>query len=214
MPTVHVIGGPNGAGKSSLANQVLPAALRARFVNADSIAAGLSPLPSPSTPSTPSSPSSPSSPSPSPSSPSPPSTVAAAAARMQAGRLMLKQIRALASAAEDFAFESTLSSRLFIKFLRGLSRDGYQIHITYIYLHSVQLARRRVQGRVHCGGHDIPPRDIERRYRRSLRNFKNAYLPLADQWRVYDNSAGILRVIARADSAGLVISDQATWQQM
>jgi len=133
---------------------------------------------------------------------------------MQAGRLMLKQIRQLASAAEDFAFESTLSSRLFIKFLRGLSRDGYQIHITYIYLHSVQLARRRVQGRVHCGGHDIPARDIERRYRRSLHNFKNAYLPLADQWRVYDNSAGILRVIARADSAGLVISDQATWQQM
>jgi len=191
MPTVHVIGGPNGAGKSSLAEQVLPAALRRRFVNADTIAAGLSPL-------------------------------EAGAARMRAGRLMLRQIRALAAGREDFAFESTLSSRMFIKFLRELKRDGYQIHITYIYLHSVALAQRRVRGRVHCGGHDIPARDIERRYRRSLDNFQNAYRPLADLWRVYDNSAGILRLIARGDSAGAVISDisdfdikdRATWQPM
>ena len=29
---------------------------------------------------------------------------------------------------------------------------------------------------------------IERRYLRSIQNFKNLYLPLADRWRIYDNS--------------------------
>jgi len=184
MPTVHVIGGPNGAGKSSLAQQLLPAALLRRFVNADDIAAGLAS-----------------------------SRAGAAAARVRAGRLMLRQIRAHAAAGERFAFETTLASRMFIKFLRELKRDGYQIHLTYIYLNSAALAQRRVQGRVSCGGHDIPRADIERRYRRSVANFRAAYRALADQWRVYDNSA-VLRLVARAAGAGITVIDNNTWQQI
>lgn len=45
MPTVLVIGGPNGAGKTTTAMDLLPKELHWRhFVNADNIAAGLSPL--------------------------------------------------------------------------------------------------------------------------------------------------------------------------
>ncbi len=45
MPNVYVIGGPNGAGKTTIAMRVLPEALDCReFVNADLIAAGLSPF--------------------------------------------------------------------------------------------------------------------------------------------------------------------------
>ncbi|MDD9874970.1 MAG: zeta toxin family protein [Gammaproteobacteria bacterium] len=183
MPTVDVIGGPNGAGKTSLAYQLLPAALCRRFVNADEIAAGLSPF-------------------------------VVDAARVRAGRLMLRQIRELAAGREDFAFESTLSSRILVRFLRDLRRDGYRIHLTYLYLHSANLALQRVHSRVRCGGHGIPERDVERRYRRSMKNLGKDYLPLADQWRVYDNSAGALRVIARGDRCETVISDQTTWQRM
>jgi len=136
-----------------------------------------------------------------------------AAVRMQAGRLMLRQIRAHAEAGECFAFESTLASRVFIKFLRELKRDGYQIHLTYIHLSTAALARRRVQGRVRCGGHDIPRADVERRYRRSLDNFRAAYRPLADQWRVYDNSA-YLRLIARGDSSRITVIDPSTWSRI
>ncbi len=38
------------------------------------------------------------------------------------------------------------------------------------------------------GGHTIPSDVIERRYARSIQNFRNLYLPLADRWRIYDNS--------------------------
>ena len=39
-----MIGGPNGAGKTTIALRLLPALGCHEFVNADSIAAGLSPL--------------------------------------------------------------------------------------------------------------------------------------------------------------------------
>ena len=43
-PILHVIGGPNGAGKTTFARQFLPAVGILEFLNADSLAAGLSPL--------------------------------------------------------------------------------------------------------------------------------------------------------------------------
>jgi predicted ABC-type ATPase len=44
-PTVYVIAGPNGAGKTTFASQFLPDFVKCReFLNADLIAAGLSPF--------------------------------------------------------------------------------------------------------------------------------------------------------------------------
>lgn len=45
MPTCWIIAGPNGAGKTTFALEYLPRVAQCtRFVNADMIAAGLSPL--------------------------------------------------------------------------------------------------------------------------------------------------------------------------
>jgi predicted ABC-type ATPase len=45
MPRIFLIGGPNGAGKTSSAMRLLPDEIECReFVNADAIAAGLSPF--------------------------------------------------------------------------------------------------------------------------------------------------------------------------
>ena len=43
-PVVYVIAGPNGAGKTTFAREFLPAARVVEFLNADLLAAGLSPL--------------------------------------------------------------------------------------------------------------------------------------------------------------------------
>jgi len=42
--TIYVIAGPNGAGKTTFAREFLPAARVVEFLNADLLAAGLSPL--------------------------------------------------------------------------------------------------------------------------------------------------------------------------
>ncbi len=45
MPILYVIGGPNGAGKTTAALELLPNFLNCKeYVNADAIAAGLSPF--------------------------------------------------------------------------------------------------------------------------------------------------------------------------
>ena len=43
-PVIYVIGGPNGAGKTTFAREFLPTANVVEFLNADLLAAGLSPL--------------------------------------------------------------------------------------------------------------------------------------------------------------------------
>lgn len=107
-----------------------------------------------------------------------------------------------------------MSSRSPVKFLRGLRGKNYQIHLIYIYLHSVNLALARVRNRVRCGGHDIPVADIKRRYHRSLANLKNDYLPLAGRWTVYDNSTDNLRVVAHGGQAAPAVEDETQWRQI
>ncbi|MFM9836265.1 MAG: zeta toxin family protein [Methylophilaceae bacterium] len=108
----------------------------------------------------------------------------------EAGRIMLNRLHDLADAKEDFAFESTLSSRTFAFFLHKLKAEGYSISIFYFTLSDARLAYRRVRHRVKLGGHHIPQKVITRRFYRSLNNFFNLYLPLADTWIVFDNSTG------------------------
>jgi hypothetical protein len=60
--------------------------------------------------------------------------------------------------------------------------------LIFVWIESVELAKQRIQERVREGGHPIPDDVITRRYRRSILNLRNVYLPLADSWRIYDNT--------------------------
>jgi predicted ABC-type ATPase len=104
-------------------------------------------------------------------------------AAFEAGRIMLQRIQELADTGKSFAFESTLSSRSFSVFMDKLKTKGYRVDLFFVWLNSVTLAQQRVALRVRMGGHGIPPDVIERRYARSIRNFRSLYLPLADKWK-------------------------------
>ena len=123
-----------------------------------------------------------------------PSDVEAVA--IQASRVMLTRLDALATSGVDFAFETTLAARSFAKFLRECKNRGYQINLVYVWLSSVELAIERVAARVASGGHNIPEATIIRRYNRGRRNFLELYMPIADCWRVYDNSEVKIEPIA------------------
>ena len=137
------------------------------------------------------------------------------AVNIAAGRIMLRRLNELAAAQEDFAFESTLSSRSFAPFLRRLKSAGYRIAIYYFSLDSAQLAVRRVKLRVGLGGHDVPPDTVRRRFTRSRANFFALYAPLADDWVLFDNShAGQARLIAECSQKQLHIQDAQTWTRI
>ena len=134
---------------------------------------------------------------------------------MQAGRIMLTRLKELAAAKQDFAFESTLSSRSFAPFLRQLKAQGYQVAIYYFSLTSASLAVRRVRLRVAMCGHNVPADTVRRRYARSVSNFLTLYLPLANDWTVYDNSsAEQAKMIASSVNGILKVLEPSPWLKL
>ncbi len=132
-----------------------------------------------------------------------------------AGRIMLKRLHELGEAQQDFAFESTLSSKTFLRFLKKLKSQGYHVAIYYFALTSSRLAVRRVKLRVSLGGHDVPADVVQRRYGRSLHNFFQLYTGVADEWIMFDNSGGkSARPIARHINTKQTIEDNALWLKL
>lgn len=120
--------------------------------------------------------------------------------RIEAGRIMLERMQHIRERRETFAFETTLAGKSNARFLVEALGAGYRVHLAYVWLSSVELAKKRVAVRVQRGGHDIPPEDIERRYWRGLRNFFGLYQPLANRWVLCDNSGSRIVVVARGRS--------------
>ena len=110
---------------------------------------------------------------------------------------MLHRIRELRDRRQSFAFETTLASRSYVRFLEDAQQSGFVVHLAFIWLSSPELALSRVAVRVQQGGHDVPAETVRRRYQRGLRNFFGLYLPLANTWTLCDNSSDELVVVAR-----------------
>ena len=118
-------------------------------------------------------------------------------AARQASRLVLMEVTRLAESRKDFAFESTLAGRTYLRLLTRRKSSGYRIEIVFLSLQSVRLALQRIETRVRQGGHDVPRADVLRRFDRSWKNFRKLYRPLAHIWSVYDNSEDTPRLLER-----------------
>ena len=75
---------------------------------------------------------------------------------------------------------------------------GYEIIIYYLKLPSVDIAIERVKMRVKKGGHNVPEKDIRRRFERSWINFQGLYKHLANSWTVFDSSGEDPAVIEKS----------------
>jgi len=172
-PQLYVIAGPNGAGKTTFAREFLPRQVECF----EFVNADL---------------------------------LAAGIAPLQpeagaitAGRLVLRQIHQLAAQRCDFGFETTLSGRGYLQLFRRLKQRGYQIHVSFVWLQSVELALRRVADRVRFGGHDVPADVVRRRYAKGLRNLSGDYRTIWNSVSFYDNS-GQSPVLVYAETGGVV----------
>jgi predicted ABC-type ATPase len=156
---VVVIAGPNGAGKTTTAPVLLRDTLGiSEFVNADYIAAGLSPFA--------------------------PETAAFQAGRLMLRRVHdLARQRVDFAFETTLASRSFWPLLRGMKRERN-----YRFQLIFLWLAQPELAVARVARRVAMGGHDVPAQTVERRFERGLRNFFQLYRPLADEWRLYDNN--------------------------
>ncbi|VAW16134.1 hypothetical protein MNBD_BACTEROID05-466 [hydrothermal vent metagenome] len=175
MKNVYIIAGPNGSGKTTFAKTFLPDYAKCdRFINADLIAAGLSPFS--------------------------PQQVA-----FKSGKLVLEQIREYSEAGVNFGFETTMSGVTYLKYLKMLKEKGYKINIFFLWIPSSQLAIARVKDRVAQGGHNVPIKDIKRRFERSMKKFFNEYRLLANKWILFNNSEAKPELIAKKQNAHIDI---------
>jgi predicted ABC-type ATPase len=159
MPKVVVIAGPNGAGKSTAAHAVLRNALQVtEFVNADTIAAGLSAFS--------------------------PDAVAVAAGRIMLERVRELAREGRDFSFETTLASKSFAP--WLRALQ--SGGGYTFHLVYLWLPTVDLAIARVAERVRRGGHAVAEETIRRRYDRSLFNFFGIYSQFADSWLMVNNS--------------------------
>lgn len=108
---------------------------------------------------------------------------------IEAGRLMLTRIDELILSNQDFSFETTLSTRSFVKTIQIAKANGYFVTLIFFWLDSIDLAKDRVQRRVAEGGHNIDPPVIERRYVSGIKNLFNLYSEEVDSILIYDNSS-------------------------
>lgn len=158
IPTCIIIAGPNGSGKTTLATEFLPK--EGGVVHFVNADLIASGL-----------------------SPLRPELAAAAA-----GRIFLAEIDRLAGQKTSFAFETTLSGKVYVRRIKKWKASGFRVEIVFLYLSSPQIALRRIEARVKRGGHAVPKEDVLRRFSRGWDNFKEIYRPLADEWVVFDNS--------------------------
>lgn len=135
---------------------------------------------------------------------------------IEAGRLMLKRIDELIHSDQDFAFETTLSTKSFAPKIRQAKLKGFYVTMIFFWLESVQLAQKRVQRRVAEGGHNIENSIIERRYKAGIKNLFYLYANLVDSLLIFDNSHAIAELIADKDGEGrdFIIYNEKKYHQL
>ena len=174
---IYIIAGPNGSGKTTFAKTFLPEYAKCeRFINADLIAAGLSPF-SPQQ------------------------------AAIKSGKLVLEQIKEYSKNGVDFGFETTMSGVTYLKYFKMFKEKGYEINIFFLWIPDPKLAIARIKDRVAQGGHNVPVKDIKRRFNRSIENFFKHYHLLADKWILFNNAEPKPKIIAKKQNTQIDIID-------
>jgi len=183
MKEIFIIAGPNGAGKTTAAYDLLP-----HFLNTNEYvnADSIAHALSPFN---------------------------ADKVALQAGKIMLKRIDELVSQNKNFALETTLARKNYVRLLRDCKSAGYQTNLIFLWLHDVKLAIERVRLRVAQGGHSIPIDTIKRRYTRGMENLFKLYMPVVDNCWIYDNSDASPKLISKQlISESVEIIDVKRWQ--
>ena len=184
IKNVYIIAGPNGSGKTTFANEFLPE--YAKCPNFVNADLIAKGL-SPFYP---------------------------RAAAIKAGRLVLEQIRSLAEKNADFAFETTLSGKSYVRLLATLKNKGYAINLFFLWIPNAEFALGRIKDRVASGGHDVPAVDVKRRFNRGIYNFFKYYKPLSDTWLLFNNSDATPRLIAQEKDGKTDVIDKEMYEKI
>jgi len=127
---------------------------------------------------------------------------------IDAARIMIERIDELIRENQNFAFETTLSSRSHRNKIIEAKKKGYKVTMLFFWLRSVELAKKRVKIRFSEGGHNVEPNVIERRYYKGIKNLFDIYLPIVDICYIFDNSEGVRKLVAKKEFTTFAVENQ------
>jgi predicted ABC-type ATPase len=113
-----------------------------------------------------------------------------------ATRELLRRLGVAVLGRQSFAVETTLSSIDYVKKIRAWKTSGYRVTLHFIRVPSADFAVQRVAHRVAMGGHNIPERDIRRRFERGLELLDTVYKPEVPEWYEWFSDSNGLSLVA------------------
>ncbi len=116
--------------------------------------------------------------------------------KIKAGRVFFARLNSKLQGDKSFAIETTLSGKYIIRVIRHARKSGFKIILIYLYLEKIQENVLRVKNRVLSGGHNVPEKDIIRRYYRSRKLFLHPYKTLVDKWLLFYNGDDKFELVA------------------
>jgi len=93
-------------------------------------------------------------------------------------------------------YKVTAGKIFFEKVIYKAHKAGFFVSLIYLYLDNNLENILRVKNRVLAGGHNVPERDIVRRYTRSKHLFLTLYKELVDEWSLFYNGDDTFELIA------------------
>lgn len=184
MPTLYIIAGPNGVGKTTFADRYLPDEAK----QLEFVNADLIARGL---------------------SPYDPDSVA-----IEAGKIVLRRIRELISHRTGFTWETTMSGRTAVGWLRQACEAGYVLKAYFLWVRNPETTIRRIRQRVVEGGHNILEDVSRRRFFKTIQNFFTVYRPLMTSWKLLQNELPGPRLLAVEKSGRLVVRDAVQFAQI
>ena len=84
--------------------------------------------------------------------------------------------------------ETTLAGKHYLQMMADAQSRGFEIVLVYIGTKNVEINLARIRNRVLVGGHNVPEKDVRRRYERSFKNLPTA-IQRANHTILFDNSS-------------------------
>ena len=184
MPTLYIIAGPNGVGKTTFADRYLPDEAK----QLEFVNADLIARGL---------------------SPYAPDSVA-----IEAGRILLRRVRELISHRTGFTWETTMSGRTSVIWLRQAREAGYVLKGYFLWVRNPETTIRRIRQRVIEGGHNISEEVSRRRFFKTIQNFFTVYRPLMTSWKLLQNELPGPRLLAVEKRGKLVVRDAHQFAQI
>jgi predicted ABC-type ATPase len=178
MPTLYIIAGPNGVGKTTFADRYLPDEAE----QLEFVNADLIARGL---------------------SPYDPDSVS-----IEAGKITLKRIKELIAHKTSFTWETTMSGRTAVGWLREAQDAGYVLKTYFLWVREPEITIARIKQRVVEGGHNIEEDVSRRRFYKTIQNFFAIYAPLMNTWKIYENDLDRPRLLAVGKDGRRAIRDR------